>query len=47
MEVLVVAYDERGPWAPYVGGLWDATPVGSFESAPIIDHGTQFFKVEV
>jgi hypothetical protein len=34
VEDLAVDGDERGPWAPYVGKLWDAAPVGSFESVP-------------
>jgi len=39
VEGLAVASGERGPWAPYVGKLWDAAPMGSFESAPAIGHG--------
>jgi hypothetical protein len=44
---LSIASDERGPWAPYVGELWDAIPVASSESAPAIGRGTQIPEVEV
>jgi hypothetical protein len=33
---LAMANDERGPWAPYVGELWDAAPTGSSESVSAV-----------